>query len=151
MSGNFLPPFLVRFAHKFAQDIVKNLQLIHSNNLNYELYSEPSFPAPQLYLLRHTLRSVWFALRCLTLSAVNSYLWSATKRNTLMTLKCFYKHFSLHFVLTWQVCRRDGKLFYHSLITSHLNMIRSWSYVGLQIHINIHKMSKDIHKLIFVQ
>ncbi len=25
------------------------------SNLNYELYSEPSFPAPQLYLLRQTL------------------------------------------------------------------------------------------------
>ncbi len=38
-------------------DIVKNLQLIHSNCLNHELYSEPSFPAPQgqLYLLSHTL------------------------------------------------------------------------------------------------
>ncbi len=28
---------------------------IHSNRINHELYSEPSFPAPQLYLLRHTL------------------------------------------------------------------------------------------------
>ncbi len=56
--GNLLPPFLVRFAYKFAEDskdIVKNLQLIHSNHLNHELYSEPSFPAPQLYLLSHTL------------------------------------------------------------------------------------------------
>ncbi len=26
-----------------------------SNRLNHELYSEPSFPAPQLYLLSHTL------------------------------------------------------------------------------------------------
>ncbi len=30
--------------------------LIHSNRLNDELYSEPSFPAPQLYLLSHTLK-----------------------------------------------------------------------------------------------
>ena len=33
-----------------------NLQLIYSNCVNHELYSEPTFPAPQLYLLRHTLR-----------------------------------------------------------------------------------------------
>ncbi len=26
-------------------------------HLNYVLYSEPSFPAPQLYLLRHTLKA----------------------------------------------------------------------------------------------
>ena len=32
-----------------------HLQLIHSNRINHELYSEPSFPAPKLYLLRHTL------------------------------------------------------------------------------------------------
>ncbi len=38
-------------------DIVKNLQLIYFNRLNHELYSEPSFPAPQLYLLRHTLKT----------------------------------------------------------------------------------------------
>ena len=31
--------------------------LTHSNRLNHELYSEPSFPAPQLYLLRHTLKA----------------------------------------------------------------------------------------------
>ncbi len=30
-------------------------QLIHSNRINHELYSEPTFPAPQLYLIRHTL------------------------------------------------------------------------------------------------
>ncbi len=48
--ANLLPPFLVWFVHKFAEDsleIVKNLQLIHSNRLIHELYSEPSFPAPQ--------------------------------------------------------------------------------------------------------
>ena len=45
--GNFLPPFLVQFAHKF----VENLQLMHSNRLNHEL----SFPATWLYLLSHTL------------------------------------------------------------------------------------------------
>ncbi len=28
---------------------------IHSNRINHVLYSEPTFPAPQLYLLRHTL------------------------------------------------------------------------------------------------
>ncbi len=33
-----------------------HLQLIHSNRINHELYSEPTFPAPQLYLLRHTLK-----------------------------------------------------------------------------------------------
>ena len=32
--------------------------LIHSNRINHELYSEPTFPAPQLYLLRHTLRFI---------------------------------------------------------------------------------------------
>ncbi len=26
------------------------------NGLNHDLYSEPSFPAPQLYLLSHTLK-----------------------------------------------------------------------------------------------
>ena len=26
------------------------------NRLNYELYSEPCFPAPKLYLLSHTLK-----------------------------------------------------------------------------------------------
>ena len=31
---------------------------IHSNRLNHELYSEPSFPAPQLYLLSHTLNTI---------------------------------------------------------------------------------------------
>ncbi len=36
--------------------LVKNLQLIHCNCLNHVLYSEPTFPAPQLYLLRHTLK-----------------------------------------------------------------------------------------------
>ena len=36
--------------------IVKHLQLMHFNLLNHELSSEPSFPALQLYLLRHTLR-----------------------------------------------------------------------------------------------
>ncbi len=41
-------------------DIVKNLQLIHSNRLNQELSSEPSFPAPKPYLLRHTLISLYF-------------------------------------------------------------------------------------------
>ena len=35
-----------------------NLQLIHSNRLNHELYSEPSFAAPQLYLLSHTLNRI---------------------------------------------------------------------------------------------
>ncbi len=30
--------------------------LIHSNRLNHETYPEPCFPAPQLYLLSHTLR-----------------------------------------------------------------------------------------------
>ncbi len=39
----------------FSPDIVRNLQLIHSNRLKNKLYSEPSFPARQLYLLRHTL------------------------------------------------------------------------------------------------
>ncbi len=29
---------------------------IHSNRLNYETYAEPCFPAPQLYLLSHTLK-----------------------------------------------------------------------------------------------
>ncbi len=37
-------------------DIVENLLLIHSNRLNHETYSEPCFPAPQLYLLSHTLK-----------------------------------------------------------------------------------------------
>ncbi len=49
LTGN--STFLVRFA-----------QIIHSNRLNHELYSEPSFPAPQLYLLSHTLRTK-FVLR----------------------------------------------------------------------------------------
>ncbi len=31
------------------------IQLIHCNRMNHERYSVPSFPAPQLYLLRHTL------------------------------------------------------------------------------------------------
>ncbi len=43
---------------QFAQKIVKNLPLIHSNRLNHETYTEPCFPAPQLYLLSHTLRTV---------------------------------------------------------------------------------------------
>ncbi len=43
------------YKHLNSLDVVKNLQLIHSNRLNYELYSESSFPAPQLYLLSHTL------------------------------------------------------------------------------------------------
>ncbi len=28
------------------------------NRINHELYSEPTFPAPQLYLLRHTLKEI---------------------------------------------------------------------------------------------
>ncbi len=49
--------------------IVRNLQLIHSNRINHELYSEPTFPAPQLYLLRHTLNrnasvSMQYILKC---------------------------------------------------------------------------------------
>ncbi len=35
------------------------LYSLHSNRLNPELYSEPSFPAPQLYLLSHTLKGKW--------------------------------------------------------------------------------------------
>ncbi len=31
--------------------------VIYSNHLNHETYSEPCFPAPQLYLLSHTLKS----------------------------------------------------------------------------------------------
>ncbi len=37
-------------------DLVKNLQLTHCNRLNHVLYSETTFPAPELYLLRHTLK-----------------------------------------------------------------------------------------------
>ena len=36
-------------------DIVRKLQLIHSNRINHKLNSELSFPTPTLYLLRHTL------------------------------------------------------------------------------------------------
>ncbi len=35
--------------------IVKNLQLTNCNRLCHVLYSEPTFPTPQLYLLRDTL------------------------------------------------------------------------------------------------
>ena len=50
-------------------EIVKNVQLIHCNCLNNVLYSEPTFQAPQLYLLRHTmsklfptkLEKLWFS------------------------------------------------------------------------------------------
>ena len=31
---------------------------LHSNRLNHETYPEPCFPAPQLYLLSHTLNTV---------------------------------------------------------------------------------------------
>ncbi len=44
------------YKHLDSLDIVRNLQQIHSNRINHELYSEPTFPSPQLYLLRHTLR-----------------------------------------------------------------------------------------------
>ena len=40
--------------------MVRNLQLIYSNRINHELYSEPTFPALQLYLLRHTLNALPF-------------------------------------------------------------------------------------------
>ncbi len=53
MTGNVLPSFLVRFAYKL--DSLEKTQLTVSDHINHELYSEPSFPAPQLYLLRHTL------------------------------------------------------------------------------------------------
>ncbi len=44
-----------RYKHLDSLDIVKNLQLIHSNRLNHGLCSEPSFLPPQQYLLSHTL------------------------------------------------------------------------------------------------
>ncbi len=43
-SGLF-PQLHTWYKHLDSLDIVKN----------HELYSEPTFPAPQLYLLRHTL------------------------------------------------------------------------------------------------
>ncbi len=46
------------YKHLDSLDIVRNLQLIHSNCINHEMYSEPTFPAPQLYLLRHTLSHI---------------------------------------------------------------------------------------------
>ncbi len=51
---------LTWYKHLDSLDMVRNLQLIHSNRINHELYSEPTFPAPQLYLLRHTLRKYVF-------------------------------------------------------------------------------------------
>ncbi len=46
----------------FEQNRARNIQLIHSNCINHELYSEPSFPAPQLYLLRHTLQAFYLCV-----------------------------------------------------------------------------------------
>ena len=40
---------------QFPASVLVRFQLTHSNHLNHELYSEPSFLAPQLYLLRHAL------------------------------------------------------------------------------------------------
>ncbi len=50
-AGNLLPPYLP------VHDDTKPSTNTLSNRINHELYPEPSFPAPQLYLLRHTLRS----------------------------------------------------------------------------------------------
>ena len=64
-TGRILPAFCeylqlspqLRSCHKLLEslDIIRDLQLIHSNCINHELCSEPSFPAPQVYLLRYTL------------------------------------------------------------------------------------------------
>ena len=54
-SSQFIPIHPHSYKHLDSLDIVKNLKLIHSNRLNHELYSEPSFSAHQLYLLSHTL------------------------------------------------------------------------------------------------
>ncbi len=54
--------------------MVRNLQLILSNRINHELYSEPTFPAPQLYLLRHTLNTkelINYSLMLITISHKN--------------------------------------------------------------------------------
>ena len=50
-DGQSRASILVQFAYKFAEST-------HSNRLNHELYTEPSFPAPQMYLLSHTLTSI---------------------------------------------------------------------------------------------
>ncbi len=44
ITDNFYIAFMINIG-QFPASI-----FIHSNRLNYELYSEPSFPAPQLYL-----------------------------------------------------------------------------------------------------
>ncbi len=54
-GGQSHASIFIRFAHKFAQDILDSLDnvknLIHPYRLNHELYSKSSFHCPQLFLL----------------------------------------------------------------------------------------------------
>ncbi len=67
------------YKHLDSLDIFRNLHLMHSNRINHELYSEPTFPAPGLYLLRHTLSA--FGIEQRNPFRVFIDCWKVIKRN----------------------------------------------------------------------
>ncbi len=75
---------------------IQLVMLIHSNRLNHELSSEPSFPAPQLYLLRHTLRMYNIFLSLLGIVCKNINLYPAREVSTFylchIRQKVYYTH-----------------------------------------------------------